>query len=224
MLLNNPPKKNLVAVVTVRQGSERVKNKNFKLFAGKNILEHKIIVLKKIMELDDIIINTDSERAIKIAKKYNVSFFRREAYFASSFCSNSEFWSNIAKHTNSHYIMFTHCTNPMVKEKTYREFIKIFKKNKNKYDSFNTVSDVKEFLFKKNKPLNFNPVKTPNSQNLPEIVKLNFAINILSTYQMYKTKTLIGKKPFFYKLDQIEGYDINTPLEFSFAEHLFKNK
>ena len=28
----------------------------------------------------------------------------------------------------------------------------------------------------------------------------------------------------FFKLDQIEGYDINTPLEFSFAEHLFKNK
>jgi N-acylneuraminate cytidylyltransferase len=224
MLLNNLPKKNLVAVITVRKGSERVKNKNFKLFAGKNILEHKIIVLKKIKELDDIIINTDSERAIKIAKKYNVSFFRREAYFASSSCSNSEFWSNIAKNTNSHYIMFTHCTNPMVKEKTYREFIKIFKKNKNKYDSFNTVSDVKEFLFKKNKPLNFNPVKTPNSQNLPEIEKLNFAINILSTYQMYKTKTLIGKKPFFYKLDQVEGYDINTPLEFSFAEHLFKNR
>ena len=37
-------------------------------------------------------------------------------------------------------------------------------------------------------------------------------------------KTLIGKKPFFYKLDEVEGYDINTPLEFQFAEHLFKNR
>ena len=41
---------------------------------------------------------------------------------------------------------------------------------------------------------------------------------------MFKTKTLIGKKPYFYKLDEVEGYDINTPLEFNFAEHLFKNK
>ena len=41
---------------------------------------------------------------------------------------------------------------------------------------------------------------------------------------MYKTKTLICKKPYFFKLDQIEGYDINTTLEFSFAEHLFKHK
>ena len=217
-------RKNLVAVVTVRKGSVRVKNKNFKPFAKKNILIHKIEVLKKVKGLDDIVINTDSIQAIKIAKQLKVSYFKREKYFASSKCSNSEFWSNVAKHTNSKYIMFTHCTNPLVKEKTYNEFIKIFKKNKNKFDSFNSVSDVKEFLFLKNKPVNFNPSKTPNSQNLPQIFKLNFAINILLTKQMYKTKTLIGKKPYFFKLDQIEGYDINTPLEFSFAEHLFKNK
>ncbi len=216
--------KNLVAVVTVRKGSVRVKNKNLKLFANKNLLIHKIEVLKKVKGLDDIVINTDSLEAIKIAKKLNVSFFKRENYYASSRCSNSEFWSNIAKNTNSKYIMFTHCTNPMVTKQTYNDFVKIFKKYNKKFDSFNTVSDVKEFLFMKNKPVNFNPSKTPNSQNLPEIFKLNFAINILLTEQMQKTKTLIGKKPYFFKLNQIEGYDINTPLEFSFAEHLFKNK
>ena len=40
-------KNNLVAVVTVRKGSQRVKNKNFKPFASKNLLIHKINVLKK---------------------------------------------------------------------------------------------------------------------------------------------------------------------------------
>ena len=39
--------KNLVAVVTVRKGSQRVKNKNFKKFAKKNLLVHKIELLKK---------------------------------------------------------------------------------------------------------------------------------------------------------------------------------
>ena len=216
-------KKNLVAVITVRKGSERVKNKNFKPFGGGNLLIHKIETLKKIKELDEIIINTNSNKAIEIAKNLDVNYFKRNEYYASSNCTNSEFWSDIAKNTNSKYIMFTHCTNPIVKENTYREFIKVFKKNKNKFDSFNTVTEVKEFLFKKNKPINFDPKKAPNSQDLPDIVKLNFAINILLTDQMYKTKTLIGNKPFFFKLNQIEGYDINTPLEFSFAEHLFNN-
>ena len=86
----------------------------------------------------------------------------------------------------------------------------------------NTVSDVKEFLFLKNVPINFRLDKAPNSQNLPNIVKLNFAISILKTEFMSRKKTLIGNKPYFYKLDQIEGHDINTPYEFEFAKYLFK--
>ena len=118
--------KDLVAVVTIRKGSQRVKNKNFRYFAGKNLLKHKIEVLKKVKKLDDIIINTDSEEAIETAKDYGVSFERREDYFASAECSNSDFWGNIALNTKSKFILFTHCTNPIIKVKTYDDIIKIF--------------------------------------------------------------------------------------------------
>ena len=39
--------KNITAVIPVRQGSQRVKNKNFREFSGKSLLEHKIDVIKK---------------------------------------------------------------------------------------------------------------------------------------------------------------------------------
>ena len=92
--------KYLSAVITVRKGSQRVKNKNFKKFCGKNLLIHKIEVLKKVKKLDEIIINTDSEEAIDIAKKFKINYKVRENYFASSECTNSEFWSNIAENTD----------------------------------------------------------------------------------------------------------------------------
>ena len=216
--------KQLSAVITVRKGSQRVKNKNFKKFAGKNLLIHKIEMLKKVKGIDQIIVNTDSNKAINVAKKLNVNFFKREPYFASSKCPNSEFWSNIGKNTKSKYIMFTHCTNPFVKKSTYQNFLKLFKKFKHKYDSFNSVSEVKEFLIKKNKPINFNFSKAPNSQDLPDIIKLNFAISILSTKLMYKKKSLVGDKPYFIKLSAVEGFDINTPLDFQYAEYLYKKR
>ena len=214
--------KRLVAVVPIRKGSQRVKNKNFKNFCGKNLLEHKIITLKKVKNINEIIINTDSNKAISIAKKLGVSYFKREDYYASSKCTNSEFWSNVALNTKSKYILFTHCTSPIISAKTYEKTIKSFFKNKKNFESLNTVSDVKEFLFLKNAPINFRLDKAPNSQNLPDIVKLNFAISILKTEFMSRKKTLIGNKPYFYKLDQIEGHDINTPYEFEFAKYLFK--
>ena len=214
--------KNLVAVVPVRKGSQRVKNKNFKLFCGKNLLIHKIEVLKKINQINEIIINTDSDEAIKIAKDLGVSFKRREKYYASSECTNSEFWSHIAEKTDSSLIMFTNCTSPLIKEKTYVKIINAFEASKFSNDSINTVTEIKEYLYQDNKPLNFNPSKAPNSQDLPEIVKLNFAVSILAKQLMFKKKSLIGNKPLFYKLDDIEGFDINTCYEFEFAEYLFK--
>tara|TARA_Y100001970_G_C14258729_1_gene877735 strand:- start:12399 stop:13085 length:687 start_codon:yes stop_codon:yes gene_type:complete len=212
----------LAAVITVRKGSQRVKNKNFKKFYKKNLLEYKIEILKKVKNIKKIIINTDSDKAINIAKKLKVDYHKRSKFFASSSCKNSDFWRHIAENTKSKYILFTHCTNPFIKIKTYEKLINIFMKKKNRHDSFNTVSDVKEFLYIKNKPLNFNPSKAPNSQNLPDVFKLNFAINILQTDLMFKKKSLVGNKPFFYKLDQFEGFDINTPVDFDFASKSFE--
>lgn len=214
--------KNITAVIPVRKDSQRVINKNLRLFNKKNLLIYKIEKLKQIKYIDKIIINTDSEEAIKIAKDLQIEFWRREDYYASSSCSNSEFWSHIADTTDSKYIMFTNCTSPLVKLETYINIFKKFLETKNINDSLNTVTEEKNFLYLDNKALNFNPKKAPNSQELPNIVKLNFAVNILSKKLMLKKKSVIGDNPYFFKLDQIEGIDIDTLFDFEFAEYLHK--
>ena len=214
----------LTAVIPVRKGSQRVKNKNLKPFSKKNLLAYKIETLLKVKSIKKIIINTDSDDAISIAKEYDVEFHKRDPYFASSECPNSEFWKHIAENTKSEFILFTHCTNPMIKPETYEDMIKIFQKNKENHDSFNSVSEVKEFLILNKKPINFQFSKAPNSQDLPDVIKLNFAINILSTELMKKKKSLIGDRPFFYKLSAVEGFDINTNLDFEFGEFLFNKE
>lgn len=212
----------ITAVIPVRKGSQRVKNKNLRLFNKKNLLIYKLEKLKKIKQIKKIIVNTDSDEAIDIAKCLNVDFFKRDKYFASSKCTNSEFWSYIAETTNSKYIMFTNCTSPLVKIQTYKKIIEKFYKIRNKNDSLNTVTEEKSFLYLHGKPINFNPNKTPNSQNLPDIVKLNFAVNILSTNLMFSKKSVIGHNPYFFKIDQVEGFDIDTSFDFEFAQYMHK--
>jgi N-acylneuraminate cytidylyltransferase len=214
--------KKIFAVIPVRKGSQRVKNKNLRKFNKKNLLIHKIEKLKKVKYISRIIINTDSEEAIDIAKFYKVGFWKREKYYASSKCTNSEFWSHIAKNTSSDYIMFTNCTSPLVKVVTYNKILKTFIKLKKNNDSLNTVTEEKQFLYLNNKALNFNPKKAPNSQNLPNIVKLNFAINIIKQNVMLNKKSVIGNRPKLFKLSELEGLDIDTEHDFEFAEFLHK--
>ena len=46
--------------------------------------------------------------------------------------------------------------------------------------------------------------------------------SILSTKDMSKNKSLVGKKPYLFALNEVEGFDIDSKFEFNFAEYLYK--
>lgn len=213
--------KKLVAVIPVRAGSQRVIDKNFRPFAGKSLLEHKLEVIKT-LPVDDIIINTDSEEAINIAKREGISFHRREEYYASSSCSNSEFHHYLAKVTNSENILIAQVTAPLLSRESFLKAIDTFYQSE--CDSLMSVKILKEFIWYNNKPLNYSLDNTPNSQDLPEYLIPTFGLVVVKREAMLKARSYIGEKPFFYPVSQEEALDIDTELDFEFAEFLFQKQ
>ena len=214
-------RKKITAVIPIRKGSQRVPDKNFKeFFKGKNLLELKIESLKQVPLIDEIVVNTDSDRAIDIAKANDILYFKREDYFASSKCTNTEHWHNIAETTQTDLIMHVPCTAPFIKSKTYYDLINRFILSS--HDSANTVSLVKEYLWLNNKPLNYDVSKVQNSQDLPDVMKLTFGISILARNTMIERKNVVGSNPMFYVVSDEESVDIDTPLDFEFANYLYK--
>ena len=59
----------ITAVIPIRSGFQRVKDKNLRPFANTTLMENKINSLLQVPELDSIIVNTNSEEAIEIVKK-----------------------------------------------------------------------------------------------------------------------------------------------------------
>ena len=59
----------ITAVIPIRSGSQRVKDKNLRPFANTTLMENKINSLLQVPELDSIIVNTNSEEVIEIVKK-----------------------------------------------------------------------------------------------------------------------------------------------------------
>ena len=58
----------ITAVIPIRSGSQRVKDKNLRPFAGTTLMENKIEMLLNVPELDSIVVNTNSEQAIEIVQ------------------------------------------------------------------------------------------------------------------------------------------------------------
>ena len=217
-------KKSIIAIIPVRKNSKRLKDKNFlKFYKNKSLLEIKIQQLKKIKFINQIVVSSDSAKAKKIAKENDVIFHERKKYFASSKCSGSNFFKNLAESIDGDYLVYCPCTSPVISQKTYNSFFNNFFKYIKKYDSFNTVSKLKTFMWKNTKPINYNSLSAPNSQDLPNnYYSLTFGINIISRERMIKFKNIVGKKPKFIILNKHESTDINDKFDFDTAKLIYK--
>lgn len=215
--------KKITAVIPIRKGSQRVPNKNIKPFGNTTLLQNKIDILLKVDDIDEIIVNTDSEEAIKIVETlYNgtkVSYHRREEYYASSQCSGSEFFKHLGETTDTDIFIYAPCTSPFVSVDTIKNIITMYKTYD--CDCVTTVSDVKEFLWLDNKPMNYDTSKAPNSQDLPNIKALNFGCTIIDKNTLISNRNIIGNSPMFITTNEIESIDIDTPLDFEFAEFVY---
>ena len=68
----------ITAVIPVRSGSTRCKNKNLRKWGNTNLLQNKINILKKSKYIDYILVNTDDDDAINIAKQNDILYFKRD--------------------------------------------------------------------------------------------------------------------------------------------------
>ncbi|OUU28801.1 MAG: hypothetical protein CBC04_00655 [Verrucomicrobia bacterium TMED44] len=210
----------IVAVLAVRAGSQRVPEKNIRKFHDTNLLELKLNVLTRCKQIDEIVVNSDSEEMLEIGRKFNVSTHKREDYFASSKASNSEFHGHIAEMTEGDVIFLAPACSPFISSARHDEIIEHFKSGE--FDSLTSTHLIKGHLWLDNKPLNYDLGDVPNSQDLPDIEMLNYGVSLINREIMLKNKALVGDNPGFINLNSIESIDINTLEEFELAEIIYK--
>ena len=209
------------ALVPVRSGSMRVKNKNIRPFAGSTLLELKIRQLLNIKILDGIIVNSNDDTMLKIAADLGCETVKRDEYYASNYISMNEVYKNMAENFDADTVLHVAVTNPLLKTETLENAIKFYFENRDKYDSVNAAHLIKEFLFRDNKPINYDLTYQPRSQDLPDIAALNTAFNIVERETVISNKSVVGSRPYIFIIDPLEGTDIDEQIDFDFAEFMY---
>ncbi len=211
----------LKALIPVRSGSERVKNKNIKPFAESSLLEIKIKQLKRISEIDSIVVNSNCDKMLAMAKNLGVETRKRDEYFALSLTTNEDIYADYAKHIDCDIVLFADVTNPLLSDASIKKAIQTYKNLDSKYDSLVSVNAVRLFMWQNGIPLNYDESKKPRSQDLPKIFALNYAVHIFP-HEILKRGRIVGQKPFLFELNKLEALDIDEPLDFEIAEFLYK--
>lgn len=219
-----------VAVIAVRAGSRRLKNKNILPFGESNLLIHKIRQLKKVDQLDGIIVSSDSDIMLDMAKSEGVEIQKRPLEYADeksrSFGETVE-W--IVKQLSADHIVWCPCVAPMCDEYTYQQALRFYKEFvlfSDHYDSLVTAKVVKEYLWDKNGPLNYSLKKHVPSQQLPYWVAIVNGCFIASKESILKNRFCYGNFPYIYEIDKISAIDIDDEFDLEFARAMYncKNK
>jgi len=212
--------KHITAVIPVRKGSVRVKNKNTKPFAGSSLLEIKINQLKQVSSINNIVVSSDCHKMLKLAEELGVETHNRDDYYASSVATNSEFFQNLGESIEGNDLMYSPVTCPLISQETYQECIRRFQDEK--ITNLVTVAPVKHHMWLDGKPLNYDIKNSPNSQDLPDIYKITYGMCLISKKNMIKYSNVVTEEPSFYVLDEIESVDIDTEFDFMVAETIYK--
>ncbi len=215
------------AIIPVRAGSKRIKDKNISKFGKTNLLENKINILKKIKLIDNIVVSSDSNKMLEIAKKKGVKIHRRSAEYCDE---QTKSFGSVVRHicesVDGENIIWSSVTSPLISNETYSKSIKIYKKNilsNNYHDSLMTVEPFKKYICNKDGPLNYKSgVKHVPSQKLNELYFVTGGIFIAPRKKMIKWNYHYGPNAYKMPLDKIESLDIDDGMDLELANFYYK--
>lgn len=224
------PFKPIIAFLPCRRGSERVKEKNVKSFAGieGGLTRIKIEQLLMCSEVDAIVVSTDDPKVAdickQITKKSNkkVSIFERPAHLAASSTSTDALIEYIPEIIRDGSVLWTHVTSPFVDSSVYKQAIQTYHEQTETrmYDSLMSVTKIQKFIWNQYGPVNYDRTqeKWPRTQTLPALYEVNSAIFITPIEIYLREKDRIGKRVYLFELGANQGMDIDWEEDFKLAE------
>ena len=213
-----------------RAGSQRVPKKNTKDFAGVNggLLVIKLTTLVKVESISKIVVSTNDQEVIDIAKSFNNSKIiidKRPDYLASSETSTDDVINYVPTIISEEHILWTHVTSPFISAHTMEEGIQLYLQD-NGYDSLMTVNKIQTFLWNESGAINYDRdvEKWPRTQTLPSLYEINSGFFISSRSNYLELQDRIGKKPYLFVTKGFESVDIDWPDDFILAEMIYRHQ
>lgn len=217
--------KKIIALVPVKAVSERVPGKNMRDFNGKPLLHYILNTLEQIPEIACVSVNTDSEQAAEYAVRFSkVVIHERPLEIRGGHISmNSIIADELARLEGDHFLQ-THATNPLLGSDTIRNAIAAYRQGLSQYDALFSVLEHRSRFYDGNrKPINHDPAKLINTQDLNPVFEENSCLYLFSREAFFNAgQNRLGTRPMLYPMDRIESQDIDTEEDFLLAEFMHK--
>lgn len=209
----------VVAFLPAKGRSDRVPNKNMRIFNGEPFF---CFTLKKLLsnkDIDEVYIDSEDDAILNIGRMLGAKTLKRDASLSSNDTDGHELFANEIRQVEADIYVQALCTSPFVKECTISKAINILELNSN-HDSVVLMRKEKFYEWKDGYPsYQLHGIKIPNSVDLPDRHLEAMSLYVVRSRTAHALKGRIGYEPYLlYSDDPIESVDVNTSDDFKFAE------
>lgn len=215
--------KTITALIPVKANSGRLPGKNILPFGGSNLLVHKINQLKQVKGITEIVVSSDSDEMLAMAKENGVTAMKRPKQYADESVPFGMFLEYLSEALPNENIMWACATSPLVEPYLYERAIELyFEKTNEGYDSLITVLPCQSYYMDEKGPLNFKTgLEHKNSEYLSPIYHFTNGINICPKTKLKEWHYNYGSNPYRLLVNKREAADIDDIYDYVQALAMF---
>jgi CMP-N-acetylneuraminic acid synthetase len=217
----------LIALVPMRHHSQRVPGKNFRPLAGKPLFHHIVETLLAVPEIDQVLVDTDSEPVMEGLQKHfpAVRIINRPEHLRADDVPMNEILLHDTKQMPADFYLQTHSTNPLLRPETIGRAIQAFFGSYPDHDSLFSVTRLQTRLYDQyGQALNHNPAELIQTQDLPPVFDENSCLYIFTRENLIARRHRIGARPFMFEIEAAQAWDIDEELDFEICDFLLKRQ
>ena len=217
----------IIALVPMRHHSQRVPQKNYRSLAGKPLFHHILDSLLACPEIEQIVVDTDSEPVIEGLRQHfpQVQIIIRPEHLRQADIPMNEILTYDTAQYEADLYLQTHSTNPLLQPETIQAAIHSMLNRYPAYDSLFSVTRIQARLWDQlGRAINHNPAILLQTQDLPPVYEENSCMYIFSRQMLLSRRNRIGDRPMLYEIDAAEAWDIDEALDFEIVNFLMSRK
>jgi CMP-N-acetylneuraminic acid synthetase len=217
----------LVALVPMRHHSQRVPSKNYRPLVGRPLFHHIIETLLAVPEIQEVVVDTDSEPVMDGLRKNfpSVTIIDRPKHLRADDIPMNDILIHDTDHAEADFYLQTHSTNPLLKPETISRAIDFFLADYPSHDSLFSVTRLQTRLYDQyGNAINHNPKELIQTQDLPPVYEENSCIYIFNRANLIAKQHRISDRPLMFEIPAREAWDIDDELDFEICEFLLKRQ
>lgn len=210
----------VVAFVPIKMNNERLPGKNTMCFTGgEPLITYILRSLSVVRNIDEIYVYCSSEEICSYLPD-TVKFLKRDPYYDLSSTSFNEVLYSFAELVPADVYLLTHATAPFMSPESMEKGVDAVLSGE--YDSALSVLRMQEFIWKDGRPMNYDPLNIPRTQDLTPLYKETCGLYVYTKKLIMDEKRRVGDKAYLIEVSDIEACDINTRDDFIMADTIFQ--